>query len=132
MLLQRVLPNAGVISDVMTIKQFFEYVLAAALASTSRDESLIKAAVHVDVACMMRQQIQITHGVVRSKSKFDEAQHMRLDGKGSCEGRDFCGSNARSATHLSNYSFSWDWDHLSTALALASGLSFSWYYMSHG
>ncbi len=36
MLLQRVLvlvlPNAGILTDVMTIKQFFEYVLAAALA----------------------------------------------------------------------------------------------------
>jgi len=84
---KEVLPNTRVPTNAMTANQFSDDVLAAALAS--EDKSLVATAVHV--ACMMRQ--QMTDEIVRPK--FDAAQQMRLDGKGSCEGRNFCGGASK-------------------------------------
>eukprot|EP00985_Skeletonema_marinoi_P031995 scaffold37987_cov259-Skeletonema_marinoi.AAC.1 len=92
---KEVLPNTGVPTNAMTARQFSDDVLAAAL--VSEDESLVATAVHV--ACMMRQ--QMTDEIVRPK--FDAAQQMRLDGKGSCEGRNFCGgANKAQSTRRSD------------------------------
>eukprot|EP00984_Skeletonema_dohrnii_P033710 scaffold31182_cov72-Skeletonema_dohrnii-CCMP3373.AAC.1 len=92
---KEVLPNTRVPTNAMTANQFSDDVLAAALAS--EDKSVVATAVHV--ACMMRQ--QMTDEIVRPK--FDAAQQMRLDGKGSCEGRNFCGgTNKAQSTRRSD------------------------------